>query len=77
MDIFTDSRSTNFLQLSAIICYLFVQYIQYCRGTGTDSAVPTNTIQVPITTSTVTDSSSEYTGFISVIGRYIPRTGEL
>jgi len=42
-----------------------------------DSTVPTNTIQVPITTGTVTDSGSECTGFISDIGRYIYRTGEL
>ena len=49
----------------------------YCGGTGTDSTVPTNTVQVPITTGTVTDSGSEYTGFISVIGGYIYRTGEL
>jgi len=31
---------------------------------GTDSTVPTNTVQVPITTGTVTDSGSECTGFI-------------
>ena len=43
----------------------------YCGGTGTDSTVPPNTVQVPITTGTVTDSSSEYTGFIGVISRYI------
>jgi len=42
-----------------------------------DSTVPTNTVQVPITTGTVTDSGSEYTGFISDIGGYIYRTGEL
>ena len=28
----------------------------HCGGTGTDSTVPTNTVQVPITTGTVTDS---------------------
>ena len=32
-------------------------------GTSTDSTVPTNTVQVLITTGTVTDSGSEYTGF--------------
>jgi len=42
-----------------------------------DSTVPTNTVQVPITTGTVTDSGSEYTAFISDIGGYIYRTGEL
>ena len=44
-----------------------------------DTTVPTNTVQVPITTGTVTDISSEYTGFISDIpvGGYIYRTGEL
>ena len=33
-------------------------HIWYCGGTGTDSTVPTNTVQVPITTGTVTDSGS-------------------
>ena len=42
-----------------------------------DTAVPTNTVQVPITTGTVMDSHSEYTGFISDIGGNIYRTGEL
>ena len=42
----------------------FSPIIPYCGGTGTDSTVPTNTVQVPITTGTVTDSGSEYTGFI-------------
>ena len=48
-----------------------------CGGTGTDSTIPTNTVQVPITTGTVTDSSSECTDFIGDICRYIYRTGEL
>ena len=48
-----------------------------CGGTGTDSTVPTNTVQVPITTGTVTDSSSEYTGFIGVISRNIYKAGKL
>ena len=48
-----------------------------CGGTGTDSTIPTNTIQVPITTGTVTDSGSEYIGFIGVISGYIYKTGEL
>ena len=52
-------------------------YISFCGGTGTDSTVPTNTVQVPITTVTVTDSGSEYTGFIGVISGYIYKTGEL
>jgi len=34
-------------------------------------------LQVPITKGTVTDSCSEHTGFISGIGGYIYRTGEL
>ena len=34
-------------------------------------------VQVPISTGTVTDSGSEYTGFICDIGGYIYRTGEL
>ena len=37
----------------------------------------TNTVQVPITTGTVTDSGSEYTGFIEVISRYIYKAGKL
>ena len=49
----------------------------YCGGTGTDSTVPTITVQVLITTGTVTDSGSEYTGFIGVISGYIYKTGEL
>ena len=42
-----------------------------------DITIPTNTVQVPITTGTVTDSGSEYTGFIVVISGYIYKTGEL
>ena len=42
-----------------------------------DSTVPTNTVPVPITTGTVTDSGSECSGFIGVISSYIYRTGEL
>jgi len=37
---------------------------KYCGGTGTEITVPTNTVHVPITTGTVTDSGSECTGFI-------------
>ena len=43
----------------------------------TDSTVPTNTVQVPITPGTVTDSGSEYTGFIGVISIYIYKAGKL
>ena len=35
-----------------------------CGGTGTETTVPTNTVHVPITTGTVTDSGSECTDFI-------------
>ena len=42
-----------------------------------DSTVPTNTVQVPNTTGTETDSGSVYTGFIRAIGGYIYRTGKL
>ena len=49
----------------------------HCGGTGTDSTVPTNTVQVPITTGTVTDSGLEYTGLIGVISGYIYKTGKL
>ena len=48
-----------------------------CGGTGTDTTLPTNTVQVPITTGTVTDSGSEYTGFIGVISQYIYKAGKL
>ncbi len=40
-----------------------------------DTTVPTNTVQVPITTGT--DSGSEYTGFITDIAGYIYRAGKL
>ena len=42
-----------------------------------DTTIPTNTVPLPITTGTVTDSGSECTGFISDIAGYIYRTGEL
>ena len=41
-----------------------------------DSTVPTNTVQVPNTTGTVTDGSVN-TGFIRVTSGYIYRTGKL
>ena len=50
---------------------------RYCGGTGTDSTVPTNAVQVPITTGTVTDSGSEYTGFIGVISGYTVYTRQV
>ena len=42
-----------------------------------NSTIQTNTVQVPITTGTVTDSGSVYTGYIRAISGYIYRTGEL
>jgi len=44
-------------------------YMEECGGTGMDSTVPTNTMQVPVpnTTGTVTDSGSVNTGFIGAI----------
>ena len=48
-----------------------------CGGTGTDSTIPTNAVQVLITTGTDMDSGSEYTGFIGVISRYIYKAGKL
>ena len=54
--------------------------VYYCGNTGTESTestVPTNTVQVPMTTGTVTDSGSECAGFIGDICRYIYRTDEL
>ena len=39
-------------------------FLRLCGGAGTDSTVPNNTVQVLITTGTVTDSGSECTGFI-------------
>ena len=41
-----------------------IEEFLYCGGTGIDSTIPTNTIQVPITTGTVRDSGSVYTGFM-------------
>ena len=34
--------------------------VTLCGGTGIDSTVPTNTVQVPITTGTVADSGKVY-----------------
>ena len=48
-----------------------------CGGTGTDSTVPTNTVQVLITTGTVTDSGWVYTRLLGVLSVYIYRTGVL
>ena len=42
-----------------------------------DSTVPTKTVQVPITTGTVTDSGSVYTGLLGALSRHIYRTGKL
>jgi len=46
-------------------------------STGIYTTVPTNTVQVPITTGTVTYSGSVYTGLLGVISGYIYRTGKL
>ena len=51
--------------------------VKYCGGTGIDTTIPTNTVQVPNTTGTVTDSGSVYTGLLGVISGYIYRTREL
>ena len=48
-----------------------------CGGTGTDSTVTNNTVQVPKTTGTVTDNGSVYIGLLGGISRYIYRKGEL
>ena len=40
-------------------------YLHYC------------TVQVPITTGTVTESSSVYTGLLGALSRYIYRTGKM
>ena len=42
-----------------------------CGGTGIDTTIPTNTVQVPIATGTVMDSGSVYTGLLGVISGYI------
>ena len=52
-------------------------YLKYCGGTGINTTIPTNTIQVTNTTGTVTDTSSVYTGLSGVISGYIYGTGEL
>ena len=64
----------NFYSCSVVISILMNDQIkpkivimykdECCGGTGTEITVPTNTVQVPITTGTVTDSGSECTGFI-------------
>ena len=51
--------------------------ILYCGGTGMDSTVPSNTVQVPNSTGTETNSGSVNTGFIGEISGYIYRTGKL
>ena len=52
-------------------------FILYYGGTGKDTTVPTNTVQVPNTTVTVTDSGSLYTFLLGALSGYIYRTGEL
>ena len=49
----------------------------HCGGTVIYTTVPTNTVQVPITTGTVTDSGSVYTGLLGAISRYTYSTGKL
>ena len=46
-----------------------------CGGTGTEITVPTNTIQVPITTGTVTDSAQSVLALLGDKWLYIPELG--
>ena len=52
-------------------CITSSDNMYYCGGTGTEVTLPTNTVQVPMTTGTVTDSGSECTGFIGDKWLYI------
>ena len=62
---YSEKQKCYFLAINVMWRY---RYRLYCTNQH---------LQVPITTGTVTDSSSEYTGFISVICGYIYRNGEL
>ena len=58
----------------------WIQDIPYCSGTGTDSTVPTNTVQVPITTDNYRYSNGQRFGvywLYWVISGFIYRTGKL
>ena len=59
--------------------FLIWSYLDKCGGTGIDTTLPTNTVQVQNTTGTVTDSGSVYTGLLGVISKriYIPGTGQV
>ena len=48
-----------------------------CGGTGINTTVPTNTVQVPNTTGTVIDSGSVYSGLLGAISGYIQYTGQV
>ena len=50
--------------------------LKYCGGTGIFITVSTNTVQLPVTKGTITDSGSVYTGLLGVLSRYIYRTGK-
>ena len=72
----------NFLayNLGEVVFYTFWNLkTRGCCGTGTDSTVPTNTVQVPRTTGTgtVMDSGMVYTGLLGAQSGYIYRTGKL
>ena len=56
---------------------ILLMLILSCGGTGIHSSIPTKTVQVPITTGTVTDSGSVNTGLLVALGRYIYRHGRL
>ena len=57
--------------------YSTVQRLLHCGDTGIYTTVPTNTVQVPITTGTVMNSGSVYTGLLGAMNRYIYRIGKL
>ena len=50
---------------------ILVYKVYVCGGTGTDSTVPTNTVQVPITTGTVTTAVQSVLGLLGNKWLYI------
>ena len=66
-----DKKVTRYFKLVTFSALL----VTACGGIGMDTTIPTNTIQVPNTTGTVTDSGSVYTGLLGAISGY--HTGQL
>jgi len=69
--------AANFVFCNTFDKYFDIFFTYHCGGTGIDTTVPTNTVQVPNTTGTVTDSGSVNNGFLGAISGYIYRSGKL